>query len=67
MREGREKGGWPFQTDVLELQPSQSWRLIVEDRRGKCALGIIVRHLEYEGLQNRSMDGRVENLENVGS
>jgi hypothetical protein len=67
MCQGREKGGRPLQTDVLELQPSQSWRFITEDRSGECVLGIVIRHLEYEGLQNRSMDGRVEDLENVGS
>jgi hypothetical protein len=67
MCQGREKGGWPLHTDVLELQPGQSWRLIIEDGRGECVLGIVVRYLEYEGLQNRSMDRRVEDLENVGS
>jgi len=65
--QGREKGGWPLHTDVLELQPSQSWRLIVEDRRGEGVLGIVVRNLEHERLQYGSMDGRVEDPENIGS
>ena len=67
MGQGREKGGWPLHTDVLELQPCQSWRLVIEDRGGKGVLGVVVRDLEHERLQNRSMDRRVEDLENIGS
>ena len=67
MCKGREEGGWPFQADVLELQPGQSWRLVIEDGRGKRVLGVFVRYLECEGLQRGSMDRGVEDLENVES
>jgi len=67
MRQGREKGGWPLHTDVLELQPSQSRRLIIEHRRGEGVLGIVVRNLEHERFQYGSMDRRVEDSENIGS
>jgi hypothetical protein len=67
MCEGREKGGRPLQSDVLELQPSQSWRLVIEDGRGECVFGRAVRYFECEGLQNGSMNRGVEDLEKASS
>lgn len=67
MGQRREEGGWPLHADVLELQPRQGWCLVIEEGRGKGVLGIVVRNLEDEGLQDGSMDRRVEDLENIGS
>ena len=67
MGQRREEGGRPLHTDVLKLQPGQDRCLVIEDCGRKGVLGIVVRNLEHERLQNRSMDRRVEDLENVGS
>lgn len=67
MGQRREEGSWPVHTDVLELQPGQSWCLVIEDGGGKGVLGIVVRNLEDERLQDRSMDRRVEDLDNIRS
>jgi len=67
MGQRREKRGRPLHADVLELQPGQGWCLVIEDRGGEGVLGIVVRNLEHERLQNRSVDRRIEDLENIGS
>lgn len=67
MGQRREERGWPLHADILELQPSQSWRLVIEDGRGKGVFGIVVRNLEDERLQNGNMDGGVESPKNVGT
>ena len=40
---------------------------MIKYRRGEGVLGDVVRDLEYERLQNRSMNRRVESVENIGA